>query len=798
MHILFASVEAPVFILDYQQIAPLQLGEKLDIIPDHNRVRKLGRLMPAICVSTLSQKLIGVLNSWHNSHNFYPWLNTPSGLEISCVVTGIVKHRQEYDDDDSEPVPPQLFIKISMSGPSERKSFYCSRMLWALRMDPHRALYEAKKSPQGPLPTWQIACEFDRASVKARVVMDSTQRFTAVDAYTGITAPQLQAYKDQIPHLRVKLYPHQLEALQWMITQEDASPPSLNNPKQLWERGPNNRFLHKFHKTLNTFSQSSCPLSGGGLLADSMGKTLSTLALISATRKNLPQGFAKTTLIIVPLSVLNVWKTAIQEQCQGLEYVAYYPREDQTTPKFTKYDIVLTNYHTLGGENGSHLLQIAWRRVVVDEGHNLRNSETTLYKRAAQLKASARWVLTGTPTDLRSLLSFLRLCPPLQDIDYWKKTMGTGKDDKTDAVTRAGRSGNLRPSQNTSSQELMGCICLRRTKDMVGHDGKRIVELPDVLYNQTAAEKGSTQEWNLTTSVNKVQMLKIITRLRQLAIHPSLIPVAQATEEPKQMKRETRKNPSRRPKCKGPECSLVVDQDQGLVHVHLCRSSLPVDHEADDADLDDPELSIMCPCGAALVENDALNVADQAINPGVSAKLDMLVTLVHAVPNGEKSLVFSNFVRFLKIAERRFINEGIKCALYHGGMSAQDRTLVIDRFCAANPSSPRVMLISIHAVCSWVSLYMCQKLTNAKLQGGVGLNLTAANHVFLIDPAIDGGRSWSPVQSAIEHQAIDRVNRIGQQREVEVIRLVAQNTIEERVRSIQNEKATIMQQAKFS
>ncbi|KAJ7650479.1 SNF2 family N-terminal domain-containing protein [Roridomyces roridus] len=742
MHTLFASVEAPVFALDYE-----------------------GRETPVIYVSTPQKNLIGILNSWHNHQKIYPWLKTPSDLTFSCVVARSVESTQDYDENGAITLPPELYIKIVISGPSERKSFYCSRMLWAVRMDPHRALYEAQRSPQGPPPTWQIDCQFDRASVKACVVMDSTHRFNTVDAYTATTAPELPCFNGEIPHLIIRLYRHQLQAVEWMIKQEDSSPPCPGKPKHLWEQGPNALFRHRFYKILNLSTQDRCSLSGGGLLADSMGlgKTLSTLALISATLKDVPRGFVRTTLIIVPLSVIDVWRKEIDTQCPGLKKVVYYPPDGSATPRFEDYDIVSTNYDTLAGEKGEPLLRIPWRRIVIDECHNLRNSDTALYKKAMQLRADSRWGLSGTPIinkldDLRSLVALLRLCPPLGDIDFWKKAIA-----------------NLK--------EMMNCICLRRTKDMVDQDGKRIVQLPDVtekaiivtlypeqqaLYNHTEAEKGS-REW--TSDMNHVQILKIITRLRQIAIHPSLIPEKQAKEEPKQ--KQGAKNKAS--KCKG--CSQVVDQEQGgyrclankKPHVFCSFTCLPGDREVGDADLDDPEFSVLCPCGAALVENDTFVVADHATKPGVSAKLDILMKLCHAVPNGEKSLVFSNFVQFLKIAQRRFANEGIQCALYHGGMSARDRTRVIDQFRGSGTSGPRVMLISIHA-------------------GGVGLNLTAANHVFLIDP-------WW--QSAIEHQAIDRVNRIGQEREVEVIRLVAQNTIEARIREIQVEKAAMIQRARY-
>ena len=98
-----------------------------------------------------------------------------------------------------------------------------------------------------------------------------------------------------------------------------------------------------------------------------------------------------------------------------------------------------------------------------------------------------------------------------------------------------------------------------------------------------------------------------------------------------------------------------------------------------------------------------------------------------------------------------------------GGRDLRDREAVVRAFQDPSPEAPPVMLISLKA-------------------GGTGLTLTAADHVFLVDPW------WNP---AVEDQAADRAHRIGQDRPVLIHRLVAENTVEERILALQERKRAI-------
>lgn len=154
-------------------------------------------------------------------------------------------------------------------------------------------------------------------------------------------------------------------------------------------------------------------------------------------------------------------------------------------------------------------------------------------------------------------------------------------------------------------------------------------------------------------------------------------------------------------------------------------------------------------------------LVDAARATEASAKLELLVPMLQELVREEhKALVFSQFTSFLDIVERRLKDEGIRPLRLDG--STRDRASLVERF-QEDPHA-RVFLISLKA-------------------GGVGLNLTAADYVFLLDPW------WNP---AAEAQAIDRSHRIGQTRRVIAYRMVARGTIEEKVLELQAKKRELV------
>ncbi len=142
---------------------------------------------------------------------------------------------------------------------------------------------------------------------------------------------------------------------------------------------------------------------------------------------------------------------------------------------------------------------------------------------------------------------------------------------------------------------------------------------------------------------------------------------------------------------------------------------------------------------------------------GASAKMDVLLSHVEElIGEGHKALVFSQFTSLLSIVRKRFEENGITYEYLDG--QTRNRKEHVDRF-QNDPDCP-VFLISLKA-------------------GGLGLNLTAAEYVFLLDPW------WNP---AVEAQAIDRAHRVGQTKQVFAYRLICRGTVEEKIASLQKQK----------
>lgn len=149
-----------------------------------------------------------------------------------------------------------------------------------------------------------------------------------------------------------------------------------------------------------------------------------------------------------------------------------------------------------------------------------------------------------------------------------------------------------------------------------------------------------------------------------------------------------------------------------------------------------------------------------------SAKLDVLIDrLETAAADGHKALVFSQWTGLLDLVEPRLQAAGLGFTRLDGATRQGERDAVVARFQAQD--GPPVFLISLRA-------------------GGFGLNLTAADHVFLLDPW------WNP---AVGDQAADRAHRIGQQRPVLVHNMVAEDTVEERILELQQQKRALADSA---
>jgi non-specific serine/threonine protein kinase len=147
--------------------------------------------------------------------------------------------------------------------------------------------------------------------------------------------------------------------------------------------------------------------------------------------------------------------------------------------------------------------------------------------------------------------------------------------------------------------------------------------------------------------------------------------------------------------------------------------------------------------------------------PNASIKLEELGREITENISNHKALVFSQFLGMLALIKEKLIELEVPFEYFDGSTSAVDREKAIQSF--QNNDTVRVFLISLKA-------------------GGVGLNLTAADYVYIVDPW------WNP---AVEQQAIDRTHRIGQTKNIFAYRMICKDTIEDKILQLQEKKRSL-------
>jgi len=167
-----------------------------------------------------------------------------------------------------------------------------------------------------------------------------------------------------------------------------------------------------------------------------------------------------------------------------------------------------------------------------------------------------------------------------------------------------------------------------------------------------------------------------------------------------------------------------------------------------------------------ICDHPALFLQDEQSSSKRSGKMEQLLELVHSIREaGEAVLIFTQYVQMGHLLVKQLRKETGQTPLFlHGGVPKKDRDLMVDEF--QQPKGPDIFVLSVKA-------------------GGVGLNLTRANHVIHFD------RWWNP---AVENQATDRAFRIGQTRNVQVHKLICTGTLEERIDEMIESKRALSEQ----
>ena len=407
----------------------------------------------------------------------------------------------------------------------------------------------------------------------------------------------------------------------------------------------------------------------GGCLADDMGvgKTAQVLATLEARRDTRPG----PSLVVAPKSLMFNWRAEAARftpQLKVLEHTGL-ARDAALIPE---HDLVLTTYGTMLRDI-THLAEIEFDYVVLDEAQAVKNSSTASAKAVRLLRGKHRLALSGTPVEnhLGELWSLFEFLNPgmLGEAKVLNMAGGLARNPGEDArrlLSQALRPFILRRTKQQVARELPEKTEQTIFCELEGPQRKHYDELRK-HYRETLLARVQSQG----LGKSKMHVLEALLRLRQAACHPGLLD-AKRIHEP-------------------------------------------------------------------------------------SAKLEVLMDqLAELREEGHKALVFSQFTSLLSIVRARLDAAEIRYEYLDG--ATRDRQAHVDAF--QNDPGCGLFLISLKA-------------------GGLGLNLTAAEYVFLLDPW------WNP---AVEAQAVDRAHRIGQTRPVFAYRLIARDTVEEKVLELQNTK----------
>ncbi|KAH0519623.1 Helicase-like transcription factor [Microtus ochrogaster] len=437
-------------------------------------------------------------------------------------------------------------------------------------------------------------------------------------------------------------------------------------------------------------------------------------------------------------------------------------------------------------KDDSPLHSIKWLRVILDEGHAIRNPNAQQTKAVLDLEAERRWVLTGTPIqnslkDLWSLLSFLKL-KPFIDREWWHRTI--------QRPVTTGDEGGLRRLQS-----LIKSITLRRTKTSK-IKGKPVLELPErkVFIQHVSLSEEERKIYQSVKNEGKAiigryftdgtvlahyaDVLGLLLRLRQICCHIHLLTngISSSGSSGNDTPEELRKMLIRKMRLilssgSDEECAIcldsltfpvithcahvfckpcicqVIQSEQPHAKCPLCRNNIHGDN------------LLECPPEESACDSEERSNMEWTSSSKINALMHALIELRTKNPN-IKSLVVSQFTTFLSLIETPLKASGFMFTRLDGSMTQKKRVESIQCFQNTEAGSPTIMLLSLKA-------------------GGVGLNLCAASRVFLMDPA------WNP---AAEDQCFDRCHRLGQKQEVIITKFIVKDSVEENMLKIQNTK----------
>lgn len=549
---------------------------------------------------------------------------------------------------------------------------------------------------------------------------------------------------------------------------------------------------------------------------------------------------SRTTLLVSPLSTVANWEEQIKAHIKPgtLNYYIYHgSNRNKNIEMLSTFNLIITTYQIISSEysgkgsrngDGSPLFQTNFFRIVLDEAHSIREQATRQSQAICALSAQRRWAVTGTPVqnrldDLGALIKFLRVKPFSERGGFSQYIMSPFKMADPEILPKL--------------RLLVDSITLRRLKDRI--------DLPDrkeeTVRLRFSPEEGKLYEWFAKDSDRRVRILasekkqslggksyvhilRAILRLRLICAHgrellgeddlkltegfsvnnaidldtddtdnDKIFTNARQAYEMLMLFRETdadtcaqcakKIEPDLEVAAPGQDqvigymmpCYQLVcedclrglkrildmsgthftcpycDQHMRLSFFELTKNGIEGAEEAKErAKLDPKHAKIMGRYGGPHTKTKALLAA-----------LEQSKQESQDFPPGEqpiKSVVFSGWTSHLDLIEIALKEQRIRFVRLDGQMSRKDRAASLITF--RDDPTVELILISIGA-------------------GGLGLNLTTGSKVYVMEP------QFNP---AAEAQAVDRVHRLGQTREVTITRFIMEDSFEEKMLALQKKK----------
>lgn len=427
--------------------------------------------------------------------------------------------------------------------------------------------------------------------------------------------------------------------------------------------------MRNYQKTGFRWLKTLADYKFGGVLADDMGlgKSLQVIALLKDS--------GNTSIIVCPTTLILNWVnefTKFAPDLKILPITGSYGERKLLSGKALEYDVVITSYELMRRDDNFYE-DIVFEYAILDEAQYIKNPETKNARAAKTLRAKHRFALTGTPIEnsLAELWSLFDFVMPGYLYSYprfkerFESEVVRGDKDATERLQKLVRPFILRRLKSGVLKELPPKIESNVMASLAGE--QRALYLANLSLIKDSVNSAGKE-------VNKVVVLSMLTKLRQICCEPRLV------------------------------------------------------------------------------------YPDYA---GNSEKLDTCMELVQtATESGHKVLLFSQFTSMLDIVREKLVESGITYYILKGDTPKTERMKLVNKF---NNDETQVFLISLKA-------------------GGTGLNLTGADVVIHYDPW------WN---ESVMNQATDRAYRLGQDKSVQVYKLILEDSIEQKILKLQERKSVL-------